>query len=286
MEQYDLLVIGGGPAGLSAAVNGRRRNKRVLLVGKEKVSSKLRQAHRVDNYLGFTAISGADLAASYREHALAEGVELKEDEIRNFWLEEGGFQAMGKEHLYAAKTVIIASGTPQKASIPGEENLVGKGVSYCATCDGMFFRGKRVFFLSELEEGEKDANFLADICAQVYYLPRYKGDYRSLDPRIEVVSGRVLRLHGEERLTKVETSAGEYEVEGAFIERASLPLDSLMPDLALENGFIKVDREMRTNVQGVFAAGDCTGKPWQIAKAVGEGLVAALSAVDYLATLA
>ncbi|NLW58998.1 MAG: NAD(P)/FAD-dependent oxidoreductase [Firmicutes bacterium] len=285
MEQYDLLVIGGGPAGLSAAVNGRRRNKRVLLVSKEKVSSKLRQAHRVDNYLGFFAISGAELAARYREHAEAEGVEIKDDEIRNFWPEEGGFQAMGKEQLYAAKTVIIASGTPQKASIPGEEKLVGKGVSYCATCDGMFFRGKRVFFLSELEEGEKDANFLADICQQVYYLPRYQGDYRGLDPRIEVVSGRVLRLHGEERLTKVETSAGVYEVEGVFIERASLPLDSLMPELVLENGFIKVDRMMRTNLPGVFAAGDCTGKPWQIAKAVGEGLVAALSAVDYLASL-
>jgi len=246
----------------------------------------LRQAHRVDNYLGFSAISGADLAAGYREHALAEGVEFQEDEIRNFWPEEAGFQAMGKEQLYAAKTVIIASGTPQKASIPGEERLVGKGVSYCATCDGMFFRGKKVFYLSELEEGEKEANFLADLCDQVYYLPRYKGDYQALDPRIQVVSGRVVRLHGEERVTAVETSAGEYAVDGVFIDRASLPLDSLMPDLELENGFIKVDRQMRTNVPGVFAAGDCTGKPWQIAKAVGEGLVAALSAVDYLATFA
>ncbi|HBR29961.1 MAG TPA: thioredoxin reductase [Firmicutes bacterium] len=281
---YDLLIIGGGPAGLSAAVNGRRRNKQVLLVGKEAVSNKLRQAHRVDNYLGIPQISGAELAAKYREHAVAEGVELKEDEIQNLWSEEGVFQAMGKTELYTAKAVIIATGTPQKASIPGEERLVGKGISYCATCDGMFFRGKKVFFLSELEEGEKEANFLADICAEVYYLPRYKGEYTALDPRITVVSGRPLRFHGEDKLTAVETSAGQYEVEGVFVERASLPLDRLMPGLSLENGFIKVDRQQQTDVPGIFAAGDCTGKPWQIANAVGEGLVAALSAVDYLAT--
>jgi thioredoxin reductase (NADPH) len=282
---YDLLVIGGGPAGLSAAVNGRRRNKEVLLVGKETVSNKLRQAHRVDNYLGIPQISGAELAAKYREHAVAEGVDLKEDDIQSLWSEDGVFQVMGKTQLYAAKAVIIATGTPQKASIPGEESLVGKGVSYCATCDGMFFRGKKVFFLSELEEGEKEANFLADICEQVYYLPRYKGEYTALDPRITVVSGRPLRFHGEERLMGVETSADQYEVEGVFIERASLPLDRLMPGLALEKGFIKVDRQQQTNVPGVFAAGDCTGKPWQVANAVGEGLVAALSAVDYLTSL-
>ncbi|HHT48486.1 MAG TPA: NAD(P)/FAD-dependent oxidoreductase [Firmicutes bacterium] len=286
MEPYDLLVIGGGPAGLSAAVNGRRRNKRVLLVGKETVSNKLRQAHRVDNYLGLPEISGVELAAKYRKHAVAEGVDLLEDEIQNLWAEEDVFQAMGKTQLYVAKTVIMATGTPQKVSLPGEEELAGKGVSYCATCDGMFFRGKKVFVLSELEEGEKEANFLADLCTEVYYLPRYQGEYKGLDPRIKVVSGRVLRLLGEEKLTGVETSTGRYEVDGVFIERVSLPLDRLLPDLALENGFIQVDRRQRTNVPGVFAAGDCTGKPWQIAKAVGEGLVAALSAVDYLANRA
>lgn len=284
MEPFDLMVIGGGSAGLSAAVTGRRRNKRVLLVGKEAVSNKLRQAHQVDNYLGLPGISGADLAAKYRNHAVAEGVQLEEDEIQNLWLEEGLFQVMGKTRLYTAKTVVIATGAPQKVSLPGEEALVGKGVSYCATCDGMFFRGKKVFVLSELVEGEKEANFLADLCAEVFYLPRYPGEYKGLDPRIKLVSGRVLRLLGEEQLTGVETTAGRYEVEGFFIERASLPLDRLLPELELENGFIRVDRQQRTNLPGVFAAGDCTGKPWQIAKAVGEGLVAALSAVDFLAT--
>ncbi|NLW56383.1 MAG: NAD(P)/FAD-dependent oxidoreductase [Firmicutes bacterium] len=280
---YDILVVGSGPAGLSAAVNARRRNKQVLVVGKEMHSNKLRQAHRVDNYLGIPQIKGLDLAAKYREHAQDEGVELKTDELLNLWVEKDGFQGMGKNVLYQAKAVILAVGTPQKASIPGEEELVGKGVSYCATCDGMFYRGQQVLVYSEVVEGEKEANFLADLCAKVYYLPRYQGPYTDLDSRVELLSGRLVRLHGTEQLTGVTTSTGEYEVEGVFIERAGLPLDRLLPGLEMENGAIKVDRRMATNIPGVFAAGDCTGKPWQIAKAVGEGQVAALAAVDYLA---
>jgi thioredoxin reductase (NADPH) len=283
---YAILVVGGGPAGLSAALNGRRRNKQVLLVGKEELSNKLRQAHRVDNYLGLPGITGLALAEKYREHAIDNGVELKNDEILNLSWDDGGdgkvFQGMGKNEIYQARSVILATGTPQKATIPGEAELVGKGVSYCATCDGMFFRGKRVFFLSELVAGEKEANFLADLCDKVYYLPRYKGEYNNLDSRIEIISGRPTEFHGKERLTGVTTSEGSYEVEGVFIERASLPLDRLLPGLQMESDAIKVNRQMATNIPGVFAAGDCTGRPWQIAKAVGEGLVAALAAADYL----
>ena len=279
---YDILVVGGGPAGLSAALNGRRRNKRVVLVGKEESSNKLRQAHRVDNYLGLPEITGLALAEKYKAHAVDNGVEIKNDEILNLSWEDGVFQGMGKNEIYQARSVILATGTPQKATIRGEEQLVGKGVSYCATCDGMFFRGKKVFFLSELVEGEKEANFLADLCDKVYYLPRYKGEYNNLDSRIEIISGRPIEFHGKERLTGVTTSEGSYEVEGVFIERASLPLERLLPGLQMESDAIKVNRQMAPSIPGVFAAGDCTGRPWQIAKAVGEGLVAALAAVDYL----
>lgn len=279
---YDILIVGGGPAGYSAAINGRRRNKRVALVSKELISSRLRQAHRVDNYLGLTEISGAEMAEKFRQHAVREGVEIKEDEILNLWQEEEVFYGLGKNEQYKARSVILAIGIPQKATIEGEADFVGRGVSYCATCDGMFFRGQKVVFVSQLPEGEREANFLADLCEKVFYLPQYKGEY-DLDPRIEVISGKPKKIYGTERVTAFVTSEREYEVGGVFIERAGIPLDRLYPGLEMQGEAIKVTRDMATNVPGIFAAGDCTGRPWQIAKAAGEGQVAALSAVDFLA---
>jgi len=285
MQEYDIIIIGGGPAGLTAALYARRAGKTVLLLEKATFGGQATFSPKIENYPGIAAISGNDLADKLIEQVLALGAEVELEEVVGLHTEGDEKIVISEYNKYRAKSVIIAAGAKhRRLGLPGEDNLVGEGISYCATCDGMFFRGKKVFYLSELEEGEKEANFLADICAEVYYLPRYKGEYTALDPRITVVSGRPLRFHGEDKLTAVETSAGQYEVEGVFVERASLPLDRLMPGLTLENGFIKVDRQQQTDVPGIFAAGDCTGKPWQIANAVGEGLVAALSAVDYLAT--
>lgn len=279
---YDILIIGGGPAGYSAAINGRRRNKEVVLVSKEQMSNRLRQAHRVDNYLGLAEVSGTEMAEKFRLHAVREGVEIREDEILNLWQEDQVFHGLGKNGQYDARSVILAIGVPQKAAIEGEADFVGRGVSYCATCDGMFFRGQKVAFISQLPEGEKEANFLADLCKKVFYLPQYKGDF-DLDPRIEVISGKPKKIYGIERVSGLITSDQEYEVGGVFIERAGIPLDRLYPGLEMREDAIKVSRDMSTNVPGIFAAGDCTGKPWQISKAAGEGQIAALSAVDFLA---
>lgn len=279
---FDVLVIGGGPAGLSAAINAGRRNKKVMVAAKEETSNKLLPAGRIENYPGLWGLSGRELAERFREHAVRNGVEIREEEILHLGQEDKHFLAAGKNGAYEAKAVILATGVPQQASIPGESRLAGRGVSYCATCDGMFFRGKKVMVISELPGGEGEAAFLAGLCEQVYYLPLYKGEYR-LVPGVKLISGKPLRLEGEEGLSRVVTSEGEYQVEGVFIERAGLPPEKLFPGLPLENGGISVDRKMATAVPGLFAAGDCTGRPWQIAKAVGEGQVAALSAVEYLA---
>jgi len=279
---YDLLVIGGGPAGLSAAINAGRRNKKVMVAAKEETSNKLRPAGRIENYPGLPGLSGRELAEKFRVHAVGTGVEIREEEILHLGREEEHFLAAGKNGAYEAKAVVLATGVPQQTSIPGESRLAGRGVSYCATCDGMFFRGKKVMVISQLPGGEQEAAFLAGLCEKVYYLPEYKGEYRPA-PGVEVIFGKPLRLEGEEKLARVVTSQGEYQVEGVFIERAGLPPEKLFPGLRLENGGISVDRKMATAVPGLFAAGDCTGRPWQIAKAVGEGQVAALAAVEYLA---
>ena len=176
---YDILIVGGGPAGYSAAINGRRRNNRVALVSKEPVSSRLRQAHRVDNYLGLAEISGAEMAEKFRQHAVREGVEIKEDEILNLWQEEEVFYGLGKNEQYKARSVILAIGIPQKATIEGEADFVGRGVSYCATCDGMFFRGQNGLCLNR----EEKEPISWRTSAKKYFICLNIGDY-DLDPQL------------------------------------------------------------------------------------------------------
>ena len=284
MNIKDVMIIGGGPAGLSAAINARRRNKSVVLIAKEAISSKLWQAPKVENYLGLTDITGQDLAERMREHALEQGVEFVRDELQNLWEEEGRFSGMGREGQYSSYTVVLAVGVMQEGGIDGEQQLVGKGVSYCATCDGMFYRGKKVAMISQIPEGEEEARFLAELCERVYYLPQYPLK-QVVDPRVEIVKGKPQEIIGEGKVTGLRLKDTVLEVDGVFIERPSVPMTKLLPDLVMEDGAIKVDREMRTNLPGVFAAGDCIGRPWQISKAVGEGQVAALSAVRYLETI-
>lgn len=284
MEPMDIMVIGGGPAGLSAAVNARRRNKRVGVIGKENMSSKLWQAHRIENYLGIPAIAGQELGNVMRNHAVAEGVEMIRDEVQNLWFENDTYTAMGREGQYTARAVVLGVGVVQEVGIEGEDRFVGRGVSYCATCDGMFYKGKRVAMVSYIPEGEEEAKFLAEVCEHVVYLPQY-GLRQVIDPRIEVLKKKPLEIIGDKKVEGVRTGDEIIPVEGVFIERPSVSMAKLLPDLKVEEGIVIVDREMRTNLLGVFAAGDCVGRPWQINKAVGEGQIAALSAVKYLEVL-
>lgn len=281
MDLMDIMIVGGGPAGLSAAVNARRRGKKTLLISKEKISSKLWQAPHIDNYLGVLDVSGRELGEKMREHALQQGVVFAQDEIQNLWLEGEAYHGMGRESQYAARSVILATGVLQEADIPGEERLVGRGVSYCATCDGMFYRNKPVAVIGYIPEAEEEARFLADVCSRVLFIPQY-AVRRVVDPRIEVIKGKPQAIVGEDKVEGLRINDALFEIAGVFIERPGVPMNRFLPDLAMEDGSIVVDREMHTNLPGIFAAGDCVGRPWQIAKAVGEGQIAALSAVRYL----
>jgi thioredoxin reductase (NADPH) len=278
---YDLAIVGGGPAGLAAAINARRRNKKTIIIGKEDYSSKLLQSHLIDNYPGFPEIAGSELARKLKEHALAGGVEYLRDEVQNISTAEPGFTLMGRETMTEAQTVILATGIALGAEIKGEHTWLGRGVSYCATCDGMFFKGKKVVMLGYIPAAVAEANFLAEICAEVYFLPLFKG-IEQLDPRITVIEGKPLEISGRERVELLRTTKSEITVDGVFIERSGRPVEQLLAGLAIRDGFIIIDADQATNITGVFAAGDCTGRPWQIARAIGQGQVAALSAVKYL----
>jgi thioredoxin reductase (NADPH) len=278
---YDIAIIGGGPAGLAAAVNARRRNKQTVLISKEAMSSKLIQAQQIENYLGIPRISGPELIQRMRNHAETEGVISFKDEVQSIYLEKQLFNLVGRENALESRAVVLAPGISATAEIAGEVEFAGRGISYCATCDGMFFKGKPVAMIGYIPEAESEVAFLSEVCSKVYYFPQYTLA-TELSPKVIVVHGKPQKIGGKDKVELLTTSAGEFEVAGVFIERAGRPVDQLLEGLHIENGFIRVDFTQATNLPGVFAAGDCTGKPWQISRAVGQGQVAALSAIHYL----
>ncbi len=278
---YDVAVIGAGPAGLSAAMTARIRGLKVALFEHLDFSRKLQRAHKVDNYLGVPNVSGAELMQKMADHALSFEPDLIREKVIRVFAGDG-FTIACKMAMYQAKAVILATGVTSGALFAGEKEYLGKGVSYCATCDGMFFRGKTVAVISYGAEGEADAAYLANLCKKVYYLPQYRGGDAPTADNIEVLREMPRRIEGSALAERLVTNARELAVDGVFLIRESDPVENLADGLVLDGDFIRVDRRMMTNIEGLYAAGDATGRPWQIAKAVGEGLTAALSAADYL----
>ena len=279
---YDIAIIGGGPAGLSAALTARIRGKKVALFKHLDFSRKLQRAHDVDNYLGMPHRTGTDIMREMADHALSHEPDVIREKVISVFPGKKNFTIACKEEMYTARAVILATGVTSSALFAGERDLLGKGVSYCATCDGMFFRGKTVAVISYGQEGETDAAYLAGLCQEVYYLPQYRADMNLRADNIIVENVTPRRIEGENKTEKLITSQGEMTVDGVFIIRESDPVENLVRGLSLDGTHIAVDRQMRTNINGLYACGDCTGKPYQVSKAVGEGLIAALSAVEYL----
>lgn len=280
-NQFDIAIIGGGPAGLSAALTGRVRNKKVALFEHLDFSQKLQKAHLVDNYLGIPQITGAGLMQQFSSHCLAHQPTLIREKVVNVFPGDV-FTLLTPQSTYEAKAVILATGVVATAIFAGEKDFLGRGVSYCATCDGMFYKGKDVAVVSYTAEGEHEAAFLGEICRSVHYLPQYKGEFAPMRSNVKLVTDRPAAVKGDTQVDALVTDKGELKVDGIFILRQSDPVENILAGIELEGEVIKVNRDMSTSIPGVFAAGDCTGKPWQIAKATGEGLVAVLSAIAYL----
>ena len=278
---FDVAIIGAGPAGLSAALTARVRNKSVALFEHMDFSPKLQKAHAINNYPGLPSTPGKDLMKQFADHALAAGPTLIKEKVTNVFAGDT-FTLLTPTDTYEAKTIVLAIGVSNSAMLTGEKDLVGKGVCYCATCDGMLYRDKPVAVIAYTEEGEHDADFLGEICPVVYFIPQYKTEYQPKQPTIQVLKARPQAVLGTDEVTGLTTDAGELKVDGIFILRQSDPAETLLPELEMDGPFVKVNRDQATNVPGVYAAGDCTGKPWQIARAVGEGLTAVLNAIGYI----
>ena len=276
---HDIIVLGSGPAGLAAAVGARGRGKTVLVIGNPWQDSPLAKAERVDNYLGLPGRTGAQLLEEMQAHAETMGVDFVRGRAISLMAWNGFMVTVGSD-FYDGKALILAPGVVRQAKYSGEGEFLGRGVSYCATCDGMLYRDKDVVVVGRSKDAPAEANYLNSIgCRVTYVAPRAP---EGLAEGIPFVQASRLAVVGEQSVTGLEADGQTIPCAGVFILRESVAPTDLLPALETENGYIKVDRTMATNVEGVFAAGDCTGLPLQVAKAVGEGHIAALSACEYL----
>jgi thioredoxin reductase (NADPH) len=197
-----------------------------------------------------------------------------------------GYKLQLGQEFIDAKTVILAMGVHFAKPYPGEEEYLGRGVSYCATCDAPLYRGKTAAIVGYSREHEAEAVFMAELAAKVYYIPQYDGevtfDKKEGSCDIEVAYGTPVAIEGQLKAERLVTDRGVIEADGIFLLRESISPGQLVPGLALDGNHVAVDRAMRTSLAGCFACGDITGPPYQYVKAAGEGNVAALSAVSYL----
>ena len=276
---YDLLILGSGPAGLAAAVSARGRDKTALVIGGRWQDSPLARAERVDNYLGLPGRTGAQLLEEFHAHAQEAGADFLVGKVISLMAWEGFAVTVGSQ-VYQGRALSLAPGVVRQAKYPGETEYLGRGVSYCATCDGMLYRNRPVIVVGRSADAPHEANYLKELGCQVTYVSPQQP--RGLDPAIPYVKASRLAVRGEGTVTGLEADGALLPCAGIFILRQTVAPTDLLPALETENGYIRVDRAMATNVPGVFAAGDCTGGPLQVAKAVGEGHVAALSACEYL----
>ena len=281
MERTDIAIIGTGPAGVSAALTAVNRNKSVLLLGSRQMSEKVAKAHEIRNYPGLPAVSGEEMAEAFRKHLKAMGIEITEKRVGVVYAMGDYFALQIGEEMIEADTVILATGVVTVNPLPGEKELLGRGVSYCATCDAALYRGKTVAVIGYSPREEAEAAFLAEVCAEVMYFPMYREE-TALPDHVRVIREKAAGIAQENGKRVVRTDGGSYEADGVFVLREAVAPDTLVPGLESENGHVKVNRKMETNLPGLFACGDVTGTPYQYVKAAGEGNVAAISAALFL----
>ena len=281
MERYDIAIIGTGPAGVSAALTAKNRNKSILLLGSRQMSEKVAKAHEIRNYPGLPFVKGEDLAAAFRDQLERMEISITEKRIGAVYAMGDYFALQAGEEMLEARTVILATGVVMAKTLPGEEQYLGRGVSYCATCDAPLYRGRTAAVIGYSPREEAEAAFLASVCSKVTYFPMYK-DETDLPESVEVIREAPEEILKQETGLAVKTAAGEYQADGVFVLREAVAPSQLVPGLETDGAHVKVNRRMETNLPGLFACGDLTGTPYQYVKAAGEGNVAAISAAAYI----
>lgn len=300
-KMYDVVIIGSGPAGLTAAVYGKRAELNMVVIEKELASGgQVLNTYEVDNYPGLPGINGYDLGMKFREHAEKLGAEFVTDEVLRIETSENGFTVVGEEKIYPTKTVIIATGAHhRKLSVIGEEELAGMGVSYCATCDGAFFRNKVAAVVGGGDVAIEDAIFLARMCKKVYLIHR-RNQLRGAktlqtqlfnQENVEILWDTIVEeIEGGDQVESLTIKNSKTEetqklaVDGVFIAVGINPQSKAFDNLVeMDHGYIRAGEDCETNIPGIFAAGDVRTKQLrQISTAVSDGANAITSVERYL----
>lgn len=293
--EYDVIIIGGGPAGLSAAIYSSRRGMKTLVATRD-IGGQITKTSGIENYPGFEHVTGTELAMKFYTQAKKFGSEFIFDQIKSIDKQENGdFLVKTNRNSFIAESIILSFGkSPRELGVPGEEKFKGKGVSYCATCDAPFFKGKTVAIVGGGNSALDAALVSASLADKVYLIHRseFRGEeiliekVKKAENITQVVPDEIIEIKGESKVDSIVLKdKGELKVDGVIVEVGFTIDRSMIENLVKidEGGQVIIDRMQMTSVAGIFAAGDITETPFkQIVIAAGEGAKAALAAFDYV----
>ena len=299
---YDVIILGGGPAGLSAAIYTARLRLKTLIIEGKRLGGRSWGPHKIENYPGFPkGITGTELIERFVTQAKKFGAEIKKETIVALLPLGGSQMVQTRRGVYDAKTVVIATGIQKKQlSVSGEVDFSGRGVSYCAICDAPFFKDKTVAVVGSGEEAVEDVLILTDFADKVYAIPGSKGYNRGIDgiqglqdhEKVEIIDGVDLESISGSSTVEYVTLKGDgvsrLTVDGVFLIMESIPTSNILSSAGIQTdggSCILVDKNQATNIGGVFAAGDCVCRGMQVITAAGEGGLAALSVLRYIKSM-
>ena len=285
----DCIIIGSGVAGISAALTLQANRKSFLIFGNENLSEKIEKAEKIHNYPGLSDVSGKAFVAALQGQLSDAEIEIKTEKVAGVYALNEKFLLLTQDgKQYESRTVLLACGVESIKQIDGEETFLGRGVSYCATCDGFLYKGKTIAVVCTTKRLEHEIGYLADFAEKVYLIPMYK-EVEIERENVTIIRKMPTGITGTKRVETIVFSAPPSDkipallpVDGVFMLRESVSPAVLVGGLQTEDGHVVVGRDMSTNIKGCYAAGDCTGRPYQYAKAVGEGNVAAHSVSEFL----
>ena len=273
----DCIIVGSGIAGISAALTLKANGKNFMLLGSPDLSVKISRAECIRNYPGLSSVTGREFTRALKKQLAEAEISVTDERVSGVYAMGGKFAVLTQSGVsFESKTVILATGVESVKRLDGEEEFLGRGVSYCATCDGFLYKGKTIGVLSTSKRFEHEVEYLAKLAGKVYLMPMYK-DVGDFSENVEKIIKMPLAVKGEKKVNRLVFKDGELPVDGVFLLKESISPAVLVGGLEMSEGHVAVARDMSTNLKGCFAAGDCTGRPYQYAQAAGEGNIAAHS---------